>query len=153
MTTIEKKESTEKTYQSYLADKKENNSPDSTIPNYKENHKLQAKDVIINKSALVDDINQILASPAQDAPYFLRCAGQEMKLRQSSYDAPEGERSMAATVEMFAALTGIELTETQGWKFMVLLKMVRAEYNGYRKDDYIDGAAYFALSGESAAKE
>ena len=180
MTTIEKQESTEKTYMDYLTDRKENNSPDSPIPDYKKRHKLtadelhaniaatsktldamapvdatklQAKDVIINKSALVDEVDQILASPVQDAPYILRCAAKEMEARQSTYDMPEGERSMQATVEMFAALTGIELTETQGWKFMVLLKMVRAEYNGYRKDDYVDGAAYFALSGESAAKE
>ena len=36
-----------------------------------------------------------------------------------------GERSMASTVKAFNALTGHNLTESEGWEFMVLLKLVR----------------------------
>ena len=46
-----------------------------------------------------------------------------------------------------------ELTETQGWLFMALLKMSRAKGGEFNSDDYIDGAAYFALAGESAEVE
>jgi len=54
---------------------------------------------------------------------------------------------------MFNTLTGVGLTDEQGWLFMVCLKMVRAQQGRYRADSYEDGAAYFALAGESAAQE
>ena len=60
----------------------------------------------------------------------------------------EAERSMAATIRAFNGMYGTELTEEQGWQFMVLLKMERAKGGEYRRDDYVDGAAYFALAGE-----
>lgn len=72
--------------------------------------------------------------------------------RGKEYDRPEGERSMAATVAAFEAVTGHALTETQGWLFMALLKAVRTQQGEYKADSFIDGAAYFALAGESAAK-
>ena len=61
----------------------------------------------------------------------------------------DSERSMRATVEAFNAIYGKDLTETEGWMFMVLLKAARARGGDFRLDDYIDGAAYFALAGES----
>lgn len=73
-----------------------------------------------------------------------------MKDRAATYDKPEGERSMGATVVAFNAITGAELTEEQGWLFMGLLKMVRTQQGAYRADNYEDGAAYFALQGEAA---
>ena len=60
----------------------------------------------------------------------------------------DAERSMAATVRAFNGMFGTELTEEQGWHFMTLLKMSRAKGGEYRRDDYVDGAAYFALAGE-----
>lgn len=68
--------------------------------------------------------------------------------RAKTYDKPEGERSMRKTVDMFNVLTGGELTEEEGWMFMVLLKMVRSQQGEHRADNYEDGAAYFALAGE-----
>jgi len=61
----------------------------------------------------------------------------------------EGERSMEATVGAFNQMFDTNLTEEQGWHFMVLLKMARSKGGKYRQDDYVDGAAYFALAGES----
>ena len=58
------------------------------------------------------------------------------------------ERSMKSAVEAFNALTGRELTETEGWKFMVILKLARANGGSFNMDDYLDGAAYMALAGE-----
>jgi hypothetical protein len=59
------------------------------------------------------------------------------------------ERSMARTVKAFNAITGLALTETQGWVFMAVLKLAR-ESGGHDPDNFVDGAAYMALAGESA---
>lgn len=84
---------------------------------------------------------------------ILAQAAAEMKDRGATYDQPEGERSMGKTVAAFAAVTGIHMTEQQGWQFMELLKMVRSNQGGYRADSFVDGAAYASLAGEAAAKE
>src|SRR5690554_1026720 len=81
---------------------------------------------------------------------ILRAAQEHMKDRASTYDKPEGERSMAATVEAFSLITGVSMTEEQGWLFMAVLKAVRSQQGDYRADSYEDGAAYFALAGEAA---
>ncbi len=84
---------------------------------------------------------------------FLNQAQSEMQDRATTYDKPEGERSMANTVAMFNALTGHSLTEEQGWKFMCCLKLVRSEQGEFKADNFVDGAAYFGLAGETAATE
>ena len=81
---------------------------------------------------------------------FLNQAQSEMQDRATTYDKPEGERSMAATVEAFNAITGHKVTHEQGWKFMCLLKLVRSEQGEFKADNFVDGAAYFGLAGESA---
>ena len=60
---------------------------------------------------------------------------------------------MGSTVLAFAAITGVLMTEEQGWLFMALLKAVRSQQGAYRSDSYEDGAAYFALAGEAAARD
>lgn len=82
---------------------------------------------------------------------ILEAAAGHLKDRASTYDKPEGERSMYATVEAFECVTGVGMTETQGWLFMAILKAVRSQQGGYRADSYEDGAAYFSLAGEAAA--
>ena len=84
---------------------------------------------------------------------ILNTAAEHMKERASIYDQPQGERSISKTVTMFNILTGAGLTDEQGWLFMTCLKIVRAQQGRYRADSYEDGAAYFALAGESAAQE
>ena len=84
---------------------------------------------------------------------ILQTAAQHMQERAATYDQPQGERSISKTVTMFNILTGAKLTDEQGWLFMTCLKMVRAQQGRYRADSYEDGAAYFALAGESAAQE
>lgn len=76
-----------------------------------------------------------------------------MQDRAATYDKPEGERSMGATVEAFNAVTGLNLTTEQGWLFQILLKAVRSQQGGFRLDTYEDGAAYFGLMGEAAAAD
>ena len=87
------------------------------------------------------------------AQSILKKAAQHMQDRAATYDKPEGERSMGATVQAFNVVTGNALTEEQGWLFMALLKAVRSQQGAYRADSYEDGAAYFALMGEAAVQE
>lgn len=93
----------------------------------------------------------------EDAPVtahsILEAAGGHMRDRAATYDKPEGERSMGATVDAFRAITGHKLTEEQGWLFMQLLKAVRSQQGAYRADSYEDGCAYVSLAGEAAARE
>lgn len=86
------------------------------------------------------------------APDILKRAAQHMEDRAAARDQAQGERSMRRTVDAFNALTGHQLTERDGWMFMVALKAARActTPTGI-VDDYEDGAAYFGLAGESAA--
>ena len=87
------------------------------------------------------------------AANILQSALGHMQDRAATYDKPDGERSMGATVDAFKAVTGVLMTEEQGWLFMALLKAVRSQQGAYRADSYEDGAAYFALAGEAAGKE
>lgn len=95
---------------------------------------------------------QLREAMQNNANGILNAAAQHMQDRASTYDKPQGERSMAATVNAFRATTGIGLTEEQGWHFMALLKLVRSQQGDLRLDSYEDGAAYIALAGEAAAK-
>lgn len=75
-----------------------------------------------------------------------------IRQRAASRDLEQtGERSMLRTVAAFNALTGHSLSEREGWVFMVMLKAARAQLGALNPDDYVDGAAYFALAGECAA--
>ena len=92
-------------------------------------------------------------SDGSTAANILTAALGHMRDRAATYDKPEGERSMGATVDAFQAVTGVSITEEQGWLFMALLKAVRSQQGAYRADSYEDGAAYFALAGEAAVRD
>ena len=84
------------------------------------------------------------------ASEILRAAAATIDQRGVERDQPGGERSMSRTVAAFNALTGHQLSERDGWLFMVALKAARATATPTgRPDDYLDGAAYFALAAES----
>ena len=87
-----------------------------------------------------------------NAEDYLNMAAAEMADRAASRDAEDGERSMLRAVKAFNELYGTELTETQGWQFMSILKKSRGAQGEYREDDYVDDIAYCALAAESAAK-
>lgn len=84
------------------------------------------------------------------ADAILRAGLDTLVQRGVDRDNPAGERSMPAIVRVFAALTGIRLTERQGWLFMVCLKLVRMQSGKPDADHYLDGANYMALMGEAA---
>ncbi|WP_370242844.1 DUF6378 domain-containing protein [Marisediminitalea sp.] len=91
--------------------------------------------------------------PHLSADKVLNQAQEHLVNRGQVYDQPQGERSMAKTVAAFNALTGLELTEEQGWLFMVVLKAARTQQGMFKLDSYEDGAAYFALAAEAGFKE
>lgn len=93
-----------------------------------------------------------LPDPAS-APGILQIAADAIADRAAARDQPDGERSMARTVAAFNAITGRAITEREGWLFMAQLKAARAWGGNHHADDYVDGAAYFGLAGESAARE
>ena len=98
-------------------------------------------------------MKEINKNPLLTANHFLEAALNHLGNRASTYDNPQGERSMGRTVEAFNTITGNKLTEEQGYLFMVLLKAVRSQQGKYKSDSYEDGAAYFALMGEVGEKE
>ena len=105
-------------------------------------------DLVRRASTPVPDSNtSIIVADA-----IIRNAAAEMLDRAAFRDTPEGERSMGRCVKAFNAMFGTELTETQGWQFMELLKMARSVGGGFRLDDFTDGVAYAALAGESEAR-
>lgn len=89
---------------------------------------------------------------AMTAPSFLEIASQQLRQRGELRDSEGGERSIAKTVAIFNAWTGHKLSEDDGWRFMIALKQAREIQGKFHDDDYIDGAAYFSLLGESLAE-
>lgn len=92
-------------------------------------------------------------APSFHALDLLGGAATALKDRARTRDAADGERSMAKTVAAFNAVFGTDLSEEQGWQFMVILKMVRGSQGEAIADDYTDEAGYAALAGEAAGKE
>jgi len=90
----------------------------------------------------------------ESALALLDKAAHHMKDRAATYDKPEGERSMGATVKAFNAITGKSLCETEGWLFMQILKDVRLFQNRevVSEDSATDCIAYSALKGECVMK-
>lgn len=88
-----------------------------------------------------------------DTPHaldILEKAAGHMADRATTYDRPEGERSMTRTVAAFNEITGHELTESEGWLLMAILKMVRDRQRAAgHADSCEDLVAYAALYGES----
>lgn len=84
------------------------------------------------------------------APELLGRAAALMHERGQTYDAPAGERSMGKTVASFNAITGRDLTESEGWLFMQQLKAVRGfTRSAYHADSFEDNIAYAALMAEA----
>jgi len=74
-------------------------------------------------------------------------------IAQRGADRDKGqERSMLAAVTAFNAIFKKDLSETEGWCFMVILKLARASGGAFQIDDYVDAASYAGLAGESAYK-
>nr|UWF98079.1 MAG: hypothetical protein [Bacteriophage sp.] len=84
------------------------------------------------------------------APELLNHAAQLLAERGKQYDKSGEERSAAAIVAAFNAITKRDLTPGEGWLFMVLLKAVRFYSNTEtpHRDSLEDMIAYVALHAE-----
>ena len=91
--------------------------------------------------------NQPNPTKAQD---LLHRAASLMDERGKQYDQPSGERSMAAAVTAFNAISGYHLTEADGFLLMAILKMVRDQQRETpHRDSIEDLVAYASLYGEA----
>ena len=85
---------------------------------------------------------------------LLQAAADHMRDRAAIYDKPDGERSMGKTVEAFNAVTGRDLSESEGWLLLQILKDVRLfQRPGYHADSAEDCVAYAALKAEAKMAE
>ena len=82
------------------------------------------------------------------APDILKEASRILEERGKLRDSPDGERSMGRAISTFNALTDKDLTELDGWVFMIILKLSRAQSGKAHLDDYQDIAGYSALACE-----
>ena len=99
-----------------------------------------------------EQFQDTLANPVKADQILSKAAG-HLADRAVTYDKPEGERSMARTVALFNLFYGMNLTEDQGWRFMVFLKMVRSTQGNFKLDNFEDSTAYEALAAEFLAKQ
>jgi hypothetical protein len=84
------------------------------------------------------------------APELLGRAAAHMHDRASTYDTPEGTRSMGKAVTAFNAITGHRLTESEGWLLLQVLKDVRLfTRSEYHADSAEDCISYAALKAEA----
>ena len=84
------------------------------------------------------------------APELLGRAVAHMHERASTYDETGGERSMGKAVTAFNAITGRNLTESEGWLLLQVLKDVRLFTRpAYHADSAEDCIAYAALKAEA----
>lgn len=105
----------------------------------------------IKQVGFMDDDKKEPLLPSAQA--ILQLGINAMAERAATRDMPTGERSMARAVAIFEAQSGVKLTESQGWMFMVCIKQARAAQGAFNPDDYIDMAAYAALAGECGWQE
>lgn len=87
---------------------------------------------------------------ANDAQGILLEVAEVLTNKGLERDKPTGERSMLSTVNAFNALTKNNLSEIDGWVFMLCLKLARANGGSFCEDDYVDLVGYAALTAESA---
>lgn len=95
---------------------------------------------------------QVAQAVPRTASSFLEQADRTLGQRGKQYDVGgKQERSMAKIVAAFNAVhdaNGTQLTEQQGWAFMMLLKLVRGAHKPHA-DSALDAVSYSALYAES----
>lgn len=84
---------------------------------------------------------------------FLQAAIYVQAERAKEYEQEGGERSMGRMVSAFEAITGIALTQAEGFLFLQILKDVRQWQNPgkYHEDSALDCVSYAALKAEALA--
>lgn len=83
-----------------------------------------------------------------NAKQILEEATKVQSQRGKEYEGGDKERSMADVVALFNYATKHSLTVSDGWLFMIFLKIVRG-VNTTKEDSFVDLASYASLWGES----
>ena len=97
-----------------------------------------------------EELNEMAKMPEPKAAELLGRAAAHMHERSATYDDLDGERSMSKIVTAFNAITGRDLTESEGWMFMQQVKLVRLfTRSDYHADSAEDNIAYAALLAEA----
>lgn len=112
-------------------------------------HAAHPEDIVAYR--VVEPAEKPVSRGGVGAVETLRRAADLIEQRGKQRDSDTGERSMARTVGAFNAIYSTNLTETQGWHFMELLKMARSSQGAYVADDFDDKVAYAALAAECEA--
>lgn len=105
---------------------------------------------ITNKNYLPEEGN-IPIHDVYVATDFIDLAKQVLADRAKERDV-EQERSMAKIIGCFNTLTGRNLSVSDGWLFMVCLKLARSSTK-FNEDDVVDGINYLALYGEECCND
>lgn len=104
------------------------------------------------KKLNLDDIVTSFDPASFDAAEILKRAIATLHERGKYHDSGR-ERSMDRAVKIFGGITQDgEPTVSDGWLFMIALKLARMQGGEYNPDDYVDLICYAALLAESAAE-
>ena len=99
-----------------------------------------------DKYAEIEKVRQSHRTASEIADSALK----HIRERAETYDQPTGERSAAKTAKAFNAITGKDITESEVWLLLQLLKDVRQwSREDYHQDSAEDCIAYAALKAES----
>jgi hypothetical protein len=110
----------------------------------------QTNEHVLEESVTLEVTHKDAKAYPVKAPELLGRAATLMHERGKTYDKPEGERSMGRAVEAFNAITGHDLSESEGWLLMQVLKDVRLfTRSEYHADSAEDCIAYAALKAEA----
>lgn len=92
--------------------------------------------------------NNLEQKNTKDAKYFLDKANKILDDRAKERDI-EKERSMSHIVSVYNALTKQNMSVEDGWKFLIVLKLVRIQIKPH-EDGYLDALGYMALLAEES---
>lgn len=99
-----------------------------------------------NQYAEIEKVRQSHRTASEIADSALK----HVRERAETYDQPTGERSASKTAMAFNAITGKDITESEVWLLLQLLKDVRQwSREDYHQDSAEDCIAYAALKAES----
>jgi hypothetical protein len=97
-------------------------------------------------------IEALIGPGGPSASTLLEKTAEILNSRGQERDKDEGERTIPQLVTVFNALTGHNLSNEDGWIFMLLLKLVRMRGGVHKDDDYLDAIGYSALLAEQAIR-
>ena len=114
---------------------------------YQLEHYISRKEPSLNDQyAEIEKVRQSHRTASEIADSALK----HIRERAETYDQPTGERSAAKTAKAFNAITGKDITESEVWLLLQLLKDVRQwSREDYHQDSAEDCIAYAALKAES----